>query len=641
MTGYPTSFIGYVYSDTKIHLDNSVYWILNRKMTTMSQWRREMKSARTLGHGFEPINLLGGDEMAKRTRVGGRLAAGSFFANGTLALLGTIMACADAWAFEIDSGNPDVQIRWDNTVKYSSAWRLQNPSTTLTANSNLNDGDANFKKGLISNRVDLLSEFDLSYQNVGLRVSGAAWYDAQYNRNNDHPNDGTANQSSVPYNQFTDATRKLHGRDAELLDAFVFAKFNLGEKPATLRAGKHSLVWGETLFFGANGIAGGMMPVDVVKLASVPNTQFKEAIRPVQMLSGQVQLNSDISLGGYYQFRWQGNRLPASGSYFSQVDPILAGGEQLQLGLPPALFPQPNAVRTDDQKAKNSGQGGLQLRIRDGGTDYGLYLLRFHDKGFQQVANIGLMPMVFIPGCPVPGSVATGPASCAMPGVPVSYRLVHHEGITAFGGSFSHTFGDMNLAGEASVRHNQPLASSQAVDTSALGGSITNNSSNPAYAVGKTAHLNLSALWSLPRTALFSEATFLGEIAWNRAMHIDKNATALDRNATRDAVALRMIFEPTYRQVVSGLDLSIPIGLGYAPRGSRSMALGPGAFPADGGGDISIGVNGTYLDAWRFGLSYTHYFGPEQTFLDATNNFTYKQSLKDRDFIAFSLRRTF
>lgn len=47
-------------------------------------------------------------------------------------------------------------------------------------------------------------------------------------------------------------------------------------------------------------------PVDVVKLLSVPNTQFKEAIRPVQMLSGQVQLTSDVTLGGYYQLRWQG-----------------------------------------------------------------------------------------------------------------------------------------------------------------------------------------------------------------------------------------------------------------------------------------------------------------------------------------------
>lgn len=549
-----------------------------------------------------------------------------------------------ALAFQFDTDNPDLKVSWDNTVKYSSAWRLRNPDGALTANPNLNDGDLNFKKGLISNRLDLLSEFDLSYRNVGFRLSGAAWYDAEYNRSNDHPNDGTANQFSVAYNHFPDASRKLHGRKAELLDAFVFGKFDIDEKPATVRAGKHSLVWGESVFFGANAIAGGMMPVDVTKLVSVPNTQFKEAIRPVQQLSGQIQFSPNVSLGGYYQFRWQASRLPAVGSYFSQADTNPDGAEQLLLGLPFPPFLQSNAFRVDDQRAKNSGQGGLQLRIRAEDTDYGLYLIRFHNKTFQQVTNIGLMPVIGVfpgPGCVVPGSVPTGPASCGMPGLPVSYRLAYHEGITAFGGSASHTFGDVNLAVEASIRHNQDLASSLAMDTSALGGAATNNSSNPAYAVGRTAHINVSALWSLQPTALFREATFIGELAWNRVMSVTKNAAALDPNATRSAVALRLIFEPVYRQVISGLDLSIPVGLGFAPRGSRSMALGPGVMPADGGGDFTIGLNGTYLDGWRGGLSYTHYFGKKRPFLDANNNYSYQQSLKDRDFVAFSLRRTF
>ena len=559
------------------------------------------------------------------------------------ALLAQFAVAPQASAFQLATDNPDLKVSWDNTVKYSSAWRLKDPDALLTANHNLDDGDANFRKGLISNRLDLLSEFDLSYRNIGFRLSGAAWHDTEYNRGNDHPNDGAANQLSTPYNQFTDTTRRLHGSKSELLDAFVSAKFDAGESPATVRLGKHSLVWGESLFFGANAIAGGMMPVDVVKLVSVPNTQFKEAIRPVQQLSGQIQLNPNASLAGYYQLRWQASRLPAVGSYFSQTDTNVDGAEQLLMGLPTPPFLQTNAPRVDDQRAKNSGQGGLQLRFRDTETDYGLYLIRFHSKGFQQVTNIGLMPVIYVPGagCVVPHSVATGASSCGLPGLPVSYRIVHHEGITAFGGSVSRTFGDVNLAAEASLRHNQDLASSLAVDTSALGGTATNNSSDPAYAVGNTAHFNLSALWTLQPTALFREASFVGEIAWNRVLHVTKNGAALDPNATRDATALRLILEPMYRQVFPGLDLSVPIGLGYSPKGSRSMAVGPGTFPADGGGDLSIGINGTYLDAWRFSLSYTHYYGEEQAFLNAGNNFTYKQSLKDRDFIAFSLRRTF
>lgn len=563
------------------------------------------------------------------------------------AIVASLEAMPVARASEIATGNPDLTVRWDNTVKYSAAWRMKDPSSILTANRNLNDGDANFNQGLISNRFDLLSEFDLTYKQMGMRLSAAAWYDDVYNSRNDHPNDGTANQLSEPYNRFTDDTRDIHGRKAELLDAFVFSKFDLGDKPATVRAGRHAQVWGESLFYGANAIAGGMMPVDAVKLLSVPNTQFKEAIRPVPMLSGQVQLTPNVTVAAYYQLRWEANRLPASGSYFSQVDTIQDGGEQLLLGLPTVAqggpFLQGNAPRVGDENAESSGQGGVRVGIRHEETDYGLYVIRFHDKNPQQVINVGLMPVIGVfpgPGCVVPGSVQTGAASCGLPGIPVSYRLVYHEGITAYGASASRTFDNVNLALEASIRNDQDLASSRAADTSALGGRATNNSSHPGYATGRTAHVNFSVLWSLQPTALFKEANFTGEIIWNRVLKVEKNAGALDPHATRDAFALRGLFEPVYRQVVPGLDLSVPIGFGYAPKGSRSMALGPGVLPPDGGGDLNIGVNGTYLDTWRLSLSYTHYFGKEQPFVDANNNFTYGQSLKDRNFLAFSIRRT-
>lgn len=73
-----------------------------------------------------------------------------------------------AFAFQIDSGNPDFRMSWDNTVKYSAAWRVRDVDSSVADNSigpqaNTNDGDLNFDKGLISNRLDLLSEFDLRY----------------------------------------------------------------------------------------------------------------------------------------------------------------------------------------------------------------------------------------------------------------------------------------------------------------------------------------------------------------------------------------------------------------------------------------------------------------------------------------------
>jgi hypothetical protein len=538
------------------------------------------------------------------------------------------VAAAHALAAEFDTGNPDLSVRWDNTFKYSAASRLKSQDAALLGNPNNDDGDRNFNKGVISNRVDVLSELDAVYAGrFGLRVSAAGWYDSVYNRTNDNPGfmgGAFPNQVSTPYNEFVAPTRRLHGRKVEMLDAFVSGSFDIGSTRASVKLGQHGLVWGESLFFGANAIAGAMSPVDVIKLVSVPNTQFKEAIRPVPQISTQLQLTPNVSLGAYYQFRWEPNRLPAVGSYFSGIDTNPEGGEQLLLAGPGSPFAA-NAPRLGDQRARNSGQGGIQLRVRSDETDYGIYLIRFHEKTQQQVVLMGLAPASF--GGVIPG--------------PIGYRLVYPEGITAFGASASRTFGDVNVAMEGSIRRNQDLAStSGAVDASFFGGPVSNNSANPAYAVGRTAHLNLNALWTVPRTALFNEATFLGEIAWNRVLSITKNAAAVDANSTRDAVALRMQFEPQYRQVLSGLDLGVPIGIGYSPKGSRSQALGL-AMPPENGGDFTLGLNATYLGVWKASLAYTRFFGPAGTLLDAHNNFSYRQYLHDRDFVALSVTRTF
>ena len=61
------------------------------------------------------------------------------------ALLGQSVFVSNSWAFQIATDNPDLKVAWDNTVKYSSAWRMKDASPTLTSNPNLDDGDRNFK----------------------------------------------------------------------------------------------------------------------------------------------------------------------------------------------------------------------------------------------------------------------------------------------------------------------------------------------------------------------------------------------------------------------------------------------------------------------------------------------------------------
>jgi hypothetical protein len=552
-----------------------------------------------------------------------------------------VLACSSAHAIVIETGIDDLKLSWDNTLKYSNAFRVKQRDPLLVSDINQDDGDRNFSRGLISNRFDLLTEADLTYHDFGARVSGAAWYDTVYNRHNDNnssgafgPGTSTVN-STGPANEFLSTTRDLHGRQAEFLDAFVFAKGSVAGLNGSLRLGRFAQVWGESLFFGSNAIGGAMTPVDTVKLASVPNTQFKETIRQLPQVAGQLQLTNDASVSAYYQFRFQPNRFPGVGSYFSSSDTAPYGGRFTYLG-PGATAP--TQVVSDHT---HTGQSGISLHFSAAETDYGLYWLRFDDKSFQVV--------------PVLGASETGVA-------PTSFEDVYAHGITAFGGSFSHTFGDANVAGEVSMRNHMDLASTHGADTSALAppGVIApfDDLNNPAYALGRTVHANLSTIWSLPRTPVWEEASFAGEVAWNRVLSCQKNCAVysyltnsgvIDPNSTRNAVNFRGVFAPTYRQVINGVDLSVPIGLGYAPKGSRSQALGAGASSAAGGGDLSIGVNGSYLDAWRFSMNYTHYLGTANTFLAAPagspagtpQSYSYGQTLKDRDFIAFSIARTF
>ncbi len=314
--------------------------------------------------------------MTRTLRAGRRVPA------RRLAVAGLLLWLAMAGAEQIDTGIPDLKIRWDNTIKYSAAFRTEGRDSRLTGAANYDDGDRNFGRGLISNRVDLLSEFDLSYQGYGFRVSGADWYDTVYNRSTDNDSAGAVNSLNSS-GRFNNDTRRLHGRQVELLDAFVFGKTDIDDTTLSGRAGRHALVWGESLFFGENGIAGGQSPIDVVKALSVPNTPFKELIRPVNQVSGQWQVAPALSFGAYYQLEWRKTRLPGAGSYFSTSDNLDVGGERILAGAAP--FPgaaTPAFYRAGDLKARDGGQGGIQVKFQlpGGDTDFGVYATRFHAK---------------------------------------------------------------------------------------------------------------------------------------------------------------------------------------------------------------------------------------------------------------------
>ncbi|WP_297837532.1 DUF1302 family protein [Pseudomonas sp.] len=547
---------------------------------------------------------------------------------GTVLLVGAVSP-SQSWATYSWESEDGLKVDWNNSLRYSEMFRVDKRDSGLLSNPNLDDGDRNFSTGLVSNRVEVFSELDLVHSGgYGARVSVDGWYDTVYNGANDNP--GIAggaypNQLSRASDHFTDSTRDQQGRKVELRDAFVFGKMQLGDTELSGRLGQHSLVWGESLFFANNAIAGAQSPFDTTRLLDDPTAQAKEFVLPVPQISGQWQLNDSLSLGAYYQFRYVHNRIPASGSYFSVSDIVGAGAEQLILDPATGLA----VPRESDRDPKNSGQFGLQVRWQVGEFDLGFYALQFDDKDFQQVTVIG-QPY--------------GPAG---PVLPTGYYLAYHQSTQLYGFSASRSFGDVNLAMEASVRKGQSLATTHAVDASALGGPVPDNSDHPAYAVGNTAHVNLSTIWTVPRTALWNEASLAAEVAWTRLLSCTQNCdatvagvAALDPNITRDAWSMRAVFQPMYRQAMLGWDISLPMGVGFTPKGSRNP-LGPAAVPPENGGDVTLGVNGLYMSAWNLNLAYTRFFGSSGNFLDDTNSYSYKQARADRDFVAFTVRRSF
>jgi hypothetical protein len=556
------------------------------------------------------------------------------------------LACS-AQAFEIDTGHPDWSLRWDNSLRLSAKYRTEAADPALKDSFrqvptgapapapasfsfpqalNFNAGDQNFqKKGLVSARADLLTEFDAVWRrDFGLRVSGAAWYDDKLHHKTKADNDPTIGQR--PTNEFPARTQKIAGEKAELLDAFVFGGWRMDNgMKLTARLGRHALQYGESLFFGDNGIARAQGPVDVDKLLASPNAQFKEIIRPVPQLSAQLQVTPEVSVGGYVQWRWEEDRLAPAGSYFSTAN-IPWGSQQAEfVSIPPGTPISGNYVLAPgaDQKPKDSGQFGLQLKWRIGETDLGAYFARYHDKSGQLYGNLN-------PAAP------TSPFGTK----PGTWFYKFPSDVKTVGVSASHSFGNFNVAGEASVRDDMPLRSTNMIYPGGFG------APQPKPALGRTAHLNLSTLATFGPSFLARESSLVAELAWNRVLHKDDPNGELGKAATRDATALQFIFTPSYRQALPGLDLSVPVGLRYVLDGNSSVT-GAG-WGAKGTGSANLGIEGSYLGVWQFALSYTHYNGKAVPFVDfspilagGTPVYGDGNPLADRNHLALSLRRTF
>ncbi|WP_369983019.1 DUF1302 domain-containing protein [Thalassolituus sp.] len=314
-----------------------------------------------------------------------------------LALAGSVSA-----AQAVEYRNGDLNIQLANTFSYGVSWRVEERDkgqimpgngaavglNTDGSSYNYDDGTLNYDKGdIYTNVLKWSGDLELTYKNYGAFFRARAFYD-------------TAIMDEDPeFKPFNDETKDAVGAGAELLDAFVFADYYLGDTPVSVRLGRQVLSWGESTFIqgGVNSIN----PVDAGAFRK-PGAELKEALLPVNMVYTSIGLTQDVTLEAFYQLEWDHTRSDPCGTFFSTTDfvadgcgPVVLGGEpaeqdiiafrdfEIERGAPLSQRVSPVTERIEDDEPRDSGQYGLALRWyaeQLGDTEFGLYYMNIHSR---------------------------------------------------------------------------------------------------------------------------------------------------------------------------------------------------------------------------------------------------------------------
>ncbi|HZZ91294.1 MAG TPA: DUF1302 domain-containing protein [Usitatibacter sp.] len=621
--------------------------------------------------------------MQQRLRAAGTHA---WRARLTVIAVSSVLASAGAHAFEIDTGNSDLGVRWDNTVRYNVGKRVQNQDPAILANPNLDDGDRNFSKGsLVTNRLDILSELDVVFRRqLGFRVSGAGWYDDAY-RNLDNTNTATANTlvNGLPVaGELSPYTKRYaKGASGEILDAFVFGNFDIAGIPVNVKAGQHTVYWGDSFLLGGaiHGVNYGQNPLDIWKGFATPGSEAKELFRPRGGVTVQAQPLNDLSVAGQWFYQWQPVRIPESGSYLTIQDAINLGGQSFITGPNPFAASVPGSPallrlwRGTDIEPKSTsaslGEFGLSSRWSPAWLDgtLGFYARKTSDNVPQLMATQGVVPGVpaatcgAIGGTPLPGNLClanknvTSVADLQKYGKLGTYNTAYGDDIRIYGITLSKSIAGMSIGAELSERRNMPLQSDAvAVLPAALvplvpGSVATNNlpTHGTPGALGTTYHGLVNVFNVIPKTPLFDTATVVAEVTWMQWAKVTQNAavfkgrdsyTAIDK-VTKNYAGLAINFTPTWFQVLPGVDLLAPVTWSQGLYGNAAIAFGGNKNT----GNWSAGIGADILQRYRVDLKYNGYYGqystnPAGALLVANGA---SASLSDRGWVSLTFKTTF
>jgi hypothetical protein len=543
----------------------------------------------------------------------------------TLALALAFPCSAMALDFEFDNG---AQLAVDSTVTYGAQWRIEDRDDRITGEKflqrlqedpflpltdpnysqaqtlllNSNDGNNNFDTGLISNRITLLVDMDLSWQDYGFFLRGKAFYDDVYKNDDTNLdqtgfssyNSGTLYGGDASRGDFPSQTRDKHGDNIEFLDAFAYGTWELpGDRLMDLRVGRQVINWGESTFYqGVNSIQN---RADATA-ANTPGVEVKEIFLPTGAIYLQLDVIANLTLESYYQYEWLENDLNGVGSYFSTTDQVGPGANAF-------LIPTPNSPvvpeeirgnefhlrgvpRVKDDNASDSGQWGVAFHyVTESNWDLGLYHINAHDK-----KPSFALDYIEVPGSPQP--------------VPVNYRLRYYEDIGATGVSFTTVIGETNVQGELSFLDGTPM-----VDAAG----------DPQREDFIKAQIGGSHVFGPSFIADDAVLTFEGFYA--EVTSANSNELSEDNSAW----GYSLLGELSYNNVWQGWDLKVPL---YWKHDFDGILREIQHF--EDAQVVSVGLKGIYLNNLTTNITYARYFG------GGSDNL-----LRDRDNIAVTVKYSF
>ncbi|MDD3445617.1 MAG: DUF1302 family protein, partial [Zavarzinia sp.] len=378
---------------------------------------------------------------------------------------------AAAGAVQLDLG-PEVKASITINVKYSTIYRASEPDAANLSNINADDSTRAFDRGFVSNRIDTTGEFDISYRGWGARVSANAFYDSIYHQDSDNTSLNTLNGTGIAADDFTGATEEYAGGPhLALRDLLVFGRYDVGDMPLNFRLGRFAQLWGESLFFGGNGIAGAMAPADGFKASASPGSEFKDIVLPVAQIASTLQISDRLSLSAYYQFEWRKTQLAPVGSYFATTDILDRGGERLLFNAGPPAF-QYHLTRADDIDPPSAGNSfGVSATFRpEPDLAVALHALQYNAMTPTVYLAPTLAGLGFLGGGAPPATTDLG-----------DYMLVYPEKIKLVGASVSTTLDDAYVGMDFNYRWNVPL---NAGSLMVMPGQAADNDANPLYPVG-------------------------------------------------------------------------------------------------------------------------------------------------------------